>query len=132
MSVFLTEDKKEIIVTCNDKCEQSFHICVDEEDDMDMYAWMVFLKADFDTLQDMTPWRAFCLKWKKIWMILRGKDYCYSDVMMTKEDFMKVIEYVNQFKPADISSNALNMMDKSMDNFKKGAVSPSMDLTDFD
>lgn len=33
MSVFMTKDKKELIVTCKCHCEQGFHICIDYEDD---------------------------------------------------------------------------------------------------
>ena len=36
-------------------------------------------------------------KLKKIWAIIRNKDYYYSDVVMNGEDFNRFKEYINQF-----------------------------------
>ena len=55
------------------------------------------MKSNSDSEYYKNPWRAFKIKMKKIWFILRGKDYCYSDTVMTKEDFEVFKEYVNQF-----------------------------------
>ena len=98
MSVFMSKDKKELIVTCNCKCGQSFHITVDDEDrDSDIMFYLCYMKNNFDTEYDMNPWRAFKIKMKKIWFIIRGKDYCYSDTVMTKADFEEFKQFVNQF-----------------------------------
>lgn len=96
MSVFMTEDKKELIVTCKCHCEQGFHIIVDKEDD-DYYGFLCFMKGNFYTESNIHPWRAFCIKMKKIWSILMGWDYCYSDTVMSKEDFEEFKKYINQF-----------------------------------
>jgi hypothetical protein len=97
MSVLMTKDKKEIIVTCKCGCMDAFHVKIYEEEDMDYYGFLCFMKADFNTEYDKTPWRAFKVKMKKLWMILRGKDYCYSDTIMTKAEFEQFKAYVNQF-----------------------------------
>ena len=39
MSVLMSKDKKELIVTCNCKCGQSFSICIDDDEDYDYYAF---------------------------------------------------------------------------------------------
>ena len=50
MSVFMSKDKKELIVTCNCKCGQSFHITVDDEDrDSDIMFYLCYMKNNFDT-----------------------------------------------------------------------------------
>ena len=56
MSVLMSKDKKELIVTCNCKCGQSFSICVDDESkDLDYYAFLCFMKCNFDTEYDKNP-----------------------------------------------------------------------------
>ena len=98
MSVLMTKDKKELVVTCSCRCGQSFNILIDDEWKEDnYYSVLCFMKSNSDSEYYKNPWRAFKIKMKKIWFILRGKDYCYSDTVMTKEDFEVFKEYVNQF-----------------------------------
>ena len=76
----------------------SLTITVDDEDrDSDIMFYLCYMKNNFDTEYDMNPWRAFKIKMKKIWFIIRGKDYCYSDTVMTKADFEEFKQFVNQF-----------------------------------
>lgn len=96
MSLLMSEDKKEIIITCNCHCGEGFHIIVDDEDD-EYYGYLCFLKNNCDTEYDISPWRAFKIKMKKIWCILCNKDYYYSDTLMTKKEFDTLKEYINQF-----------------------------------
>lgn len=50
MSVLMTKDKKEIVVTCNCGCHNSFHILIDDDDkDWGQYAFMCFLKGNEKT-----------------------------------------------------------------------------------
>ena len=45
MSVLMSKDKKELIVTCDCKCGQSFSICIDDDwKDLDYYAFLCFVK----------------------------------------------------------------------------------------
>ena len=44
--------------------------------------------------QNMSCWRVFKLKCKKIWCILRGKDYTYSEILVSKEEFKDLQEYI--------------------------------------
>ena len=98
MAVYMTKDKKEIIVTCNCRCGASFHISVDDEwKEDDWYAFLCFMKGNFDAEYERNPWRAFVVKMKKIWTILRGRDYYYSDTVMNKAEFEEFKAYVNQF-----------------------------------
>ena len=98
MAVFMTKDKKEIIVTCKCGCEASFHIAIDDsEKESNYYAFMCFLKGNFETEQYKNPWHAFMEKIRKIWVILIGKDYCYSDTIMSKDEFEEFKKCINQF-----------------------------------
>lgn len=96
MSLLMSKDKKELMVTCDCKCGQAFSICIDDMED-GYYGFLCFLKSNFYTEYDKNPWRAFKIKIKKLWFIIRGKDYCYSDIVMTKEDFEEFKKYINQF-----------------------------------
>ncbi len=46
MSLLFTEDKKELIVTCQCGCEDAFHFILDDMGD-DFFAFITFMKADF-------------------------------------------------------------------------------------
>ena len=48
MSLLFTEDKKELIVTCNCGCEDAFHFVLDDMGD-DYFSFLTFMKADFNT-----------------------------------------------------------------------------------
>ena len=98
MSVLMTRDKKELIVTCDCGCRQAFNICIDDQDkELDLYFFLCYMKNNTYTEYDKNPLRAFKIKMRKIWYIIRGKDYCYSDVVMRKEDFLQFKNYINQF-----------------------------------
>ncbi len=99
MSLLFTEDKKELIVTCKCGCEDAFHFVLYDMGDDD-FSFLTFLKADFNTEYYKGPWRSFLVKCKKIWYVLRGKDYCYADTIMTKGDFLRFKEYINSI-PVD-------------------------------
>lgn len=96
MAVLMTEDKKELIVTCKCGCESAFHIMVDDQD-KDHYCFLCFMKGDFQTEQNVSIWRTLMKKCKKLWYVLRNKDYCYSDTIMSREQFEVFREYINQF-----------------------------------
>lgn len=57
---------------------------------------MSYLNGDFYRGQ-YGVFRCMVEKLKKIWRIIRNKDFYYTDVRMNKEDFQKFKEYVNQF-----------------------------------
>ena len=98
MSVMISSNKKELIVTCKCGCQDTIHIKVDDEDkDSDYYAIMTYHNGNWYRDQDDRILRTIGRKLKKIWAILRNKDYYYSDVLMSCEDFKVFKEYINQF-----------------------------------
>lgn len=98
MSVMISDDKKELIVTCKCGCQDSVHIKVDDEDkDTNYYAIQIYMNGNWYRDQDEKIFRTIDRKLRKIWAIIRNKDYYYSDVLMSREDFEKFKEYINQF-----------------------------------
>ena len=98
MAVMISEDKKELIVTCKCGCQDTIHIKVDDEDkDADYYAIQTYMNGNWYRDQDNRIFRSICRKLKKILAIIRNKDFYYSELTMSCEDFQKYKEYINQF-----------------------------------
>lgn len=98
MSVLVSDDKKELIINCKCGCENTIHIRVDDTyKDYDDYAIITYLNGNWYRDQDDRIFRCIGRKLKKIWAILRNKDYYYSEVLMSCDDFQKYKEYINQF-----------------------------------
>ena len=99
MALMISDDKKELIVTCKCGCQDTIHIKVDDEDkEADYYAIQTYMNGNWYRDQDDRVLRCIGRKLKKIWAIIRNKDYYYSDVLMSREDFEKYKEYINQFQ----------------------------------
>ena len=98
MAVMISEDKKKLIVTCKCGCQDAIHIKIDDEDkDSDYYVIQTYMNGNWYRDQDDRIFRIIGRKLKKIWAIIRNKDYYYSDVLMSCEDFKRFKEYINQF-----------------------------------
>lgn len=98
MSVMISGDKKELIVTCKCGCQDAIHIKVDDGDkETDYYAIQAYMNGNWYRDQDDRVLRSLGRKLKKIWAIIRNKDYYYSDVSMSCDDFKRYKEYINQF-----------------------------------
>ena len=98
MSVMISDDKKEMIVTCECGCHDAIHLRVDEEDkESDYYVIQTYMNGNWYRDQNDRILRCIGRKLKKIWAIVRNKDFYYSELMMSCEDFQKYKEYINQF-----------------------------------
>lgn len=95
MAVFLNKIKDELIVTCNCGCEDALHIKINS-DDNEYFSFLSYMNGNFYKEQ-YHLFDRIKVKLKKIWAIITNKDYYYSDVIMTKEDFEQFKEYINQF-----------------------------------
>lgn len=96
MAVLTSKDEKDLIVTCKCGCGDSVHLAIDKSDE-DLYAIMMFMNGSFASEQDKTFLKVFKEKVKKVWAIIRNKDFYYHDVCMSKEDFETFKEYINKF-----------------------------------
>ena len=96
MAVMISEDKKDLVVTCRCGCEEGVHITISHEDGEDYYAYQCFMNGNF--YKDRCGMFATLKnKLNKIWAIIRNKDYYYYDVVMTKKDFEEFKKFVNQY-----------------------------------
>lgn len=82
MTVFKNFGDDELIISCKCGCDDSIHFTVDHHDN-EGYCFMTFTNGNFYSEQK----HPFVEKVKKIWAIIRNKDYYYSDICMSRYDF---------------------------------------------
>jgi hypothetical protein len=88
--VFPSKDGKELIVTCNCGCDEGVHLMIDE--DHDLYC-MTYVNGNFYRDQ----YGAFGILRKKlsqIWAIIRNRQFCYSEVIMTRDEFCEFKDWI--------------------------------------
>ena len=91
MAVLKNKDGKELYIDCCCGCDEGIRFRIDKTDDFDYYCFMTYTNGQYDG----TMWDVLCKKLKKIWAIIRNKDFYYSDVIMTKDEFEEFREYIN-------------------------------------
>lgn len=94
MAVLKSKDNKELIISCKCGCDEGVHIKID--DSCGDYAYQVFTNGNFYKEQ-YGMFGVLKEKLKKILAIIRNKDYYYSDIIMSKEDFNEFKDWINQF-----------------------------------
>ena len=95
MAILTSTDNKELIVTCNCGCEDSIHIKVENISD-DYFSFISYMNGNFYTDQH-SSFTTLKNKIKKIWSIIRNKDYYYSDIVLTKKEFEDFKHFLNQY-----------------------------------
>ena len=94
MSVLTNKNQTELIVTCHCGCEESVHIRIDKED-YDNYAITSFMNGNWYRDQNDRVIKTIWRKLKKIWSIIRNKDFYYSEITMNKNEFEEFKKYIN-------------------------------------
>lgn len=90
MAVFKNFKDDELIVSCKCGCDEGIHFKIHDYEDGD-YAFLTYTNGNFYTRQ-----RPFFEKLKKIWAIIMNKDFYYSNIVLTKEDFKEFKEWINR------------------------------------
>lgn len=93
MAALKNKDGTELYIDCLCGCDQGIRFRIDK-DDLDYYCAMSYTNGNFYSEQRNT-FGVIREKIKKIWAIIRNKDYYYSDIEMTKEEFDEFREYIN-------------------------------------
>ena len=89
MAILETKDNKEIMILCKCGCDDGIRIKIDTE--FGDYAYMTYVSGNFYNEQN-----GFFKKLKKIWNIIRNKDFYYSDIILSKEDFEEYKKWINE------------------------------------
>lgn len=93
MSFLLTEDKTEMIVTCNCACGDSvrFKVMSDKDDRF----WAIWTYLCWGHKTEDTIRGCVLLRLKRVWRALKGRDYYLSDMILYKDDVVKLRDYLN-------------------------------------
>lgn len=96
------EKQDNIYVDCHCGCDEGLRIIIDEEDPYDLYFIVTLTSGNF--YKEQENWRdRFKLKCKKIWSIIRNKDFHYSEICMTKEEFEEFRTVINNVGKENIN-----------------------------
>ena len=98
MAVLKSKDGTELLVDCNCGCDDGVRIRIYNEEGFDFYCFMSYTNGNFYKEQDEKIFRIICKKLKKIWAIIRNKDFYYAEVMMNKDEFNEFKEYINSIE----------------------------------
>lgn len=102
MSILKSQDGKELLVTCSCGCDSGVSIRINQDywnaskPDNDIFAYCTILSGNWYKDQYQTIRDVLWQKMKKIWAIIRNKDYYYSEICMTRKDFETFREYINE------------------------------------
>ena len=93
MSVMRTKDGKELFVDCSCGCEMGLKLKLGKFEDQ--YVFLSFVSGNFYKEQGYSIFGVIGSKLKKIWRIIRGKDYVYSDICLSRGDLDELREYLD-------------------------------------
>lgn len=95
MAVLKNKDNTELLVDCNCGCEEGIRFRIDK-DDYDYYCIMTYTNGNFYKEQGETVLQVIRKKLRKIWAIIRNKDFYYSEVILTQKDWEEYKEWINK------------------------------------
>ena len=97
MAVMKNKDGTEMYIDCNCGCNDGVRLRI-HKDDLKYYCFWTYTNGNFYSEQGETCWRVIGKKLKKIWAIIRNKDFYYSDVLMTRDEFNEFRDYINSIE----------------------------------
>lgn len=89
MAVLQSKNGDELIISCNCRCGDGLNIRIDES--YGDYCYQSYLSSNWYQEQGR-----FLYKLRKIWAIIRNKDFYYSEIIMSKDEWQQFKEFVNK------------------------------------
>ena len=87
MAIFKNiNDETEMIVSCNCGCDDGLRLKINKLDP-EYYCILTYTNGAFYRDQNDTVWKVISKKLKKILAIVRNKDYYYSEIIISKDEF---------------------------------------------
>ena len=102
MAILRSSNGKDLMVNCNCGCGEGVHIRIEcdpvdvDNPNTDTFAYVTCLNANWYRDQNMSIIDVVRVKLKKIWAIIRNKDFYYSEILMSRNDFETFREYINE------------------------------------
>ena len=94
MSVMKSKDGKDLFVDCSCGCNEGLRLSL--RGDEDGYMFLSLVSGSFYRDQDSGAFNALGRKLKKIWRIITGRDYVYSEICLTRSDLDELREYLDE------------------------------------
>lgn len=96
MGVLYNKEETQLIINCDCGCEAGYHFRIEKDNtgENDSYCFCTVLSGNWYSDQDSRILVVWWKKIRKIWAILRNKDFYYADVVMTKKDFMEFKRWI--------------------------------------
>ena len=94
MGVLYNKKETQLFLTCKCGCEEGIHFRIDKEDP-DLYFMGMVLNGNFYTEQGENIFSIWKKKIRKIWAILRNKDFYYSEIFMNKKEFEEFKSWIS-------------------------------------
>lgn len=98
MAVLKNKDGTELLVDCCCGCDEGIRFKIDKDDEDGWYCFMTYTNGNFYKEQGDTFFGVLYKKLKKIWAIIINKDFYYSEVTMSKNEFDEFKEYINSIE----------------------------------
>lgn len=95
MSVLTNKDKNEIVITCSCGCKNGVHLEVRKSDDKDDDIAFLSLVSDKFYSEQENFFRRFAEKIRRIWYVLRNKEYTYFEVCLKEKDIQEFKDFVS-------------------------------------
>ena len=95
MAVMRSSDGQDLMLDCRCGCCNGLRFTIDRYSE-DSYGLITYTSGNFYAEQDMTLFAIWKSKLRKIWRILRNKDYCYSEVLLHKSEMEDFKEFLSQ------------------------------------
>lgn len=89
MATLKSKDNKEMILTCDYGCDEGIRVKIDTS--YGDYCYLTYISGNWNKEQG-----GLLAKLKNIWKIIRNKDFYYSEVIMSKEDFEEYKNWINE------------------------------------
>lgn len=97
--LYFNKEKNAFYINCACGCEEAltFRIVPPYDEKDTDYAFITYSRGSFYAEQNTILDRIY-KKLSRIWAIIRNKDYYYSDIILTKEDFNQFVDCLNGVK----------------------------------
>lgn len=89
------ETEKMVIDTCNCGCGSVFHITRTTDDPEEYY---ISLHSSNWYSESTSAWDKFKTKMKRLWCVLRNKEYLYMDVCLTPQEFKEFTQKLEELQ----------------------------------
>ena len=88
MTVLKSKNENELILSCKCGCDEGIRVKIDIDDED--YCYQTYISGNFYKEQG-----TFVDKLRKIWAIIRNKDFYYSEIILTKDEWEEYKEWIN-------------------------------------